>query len=75
MTASMGEGAANDEMTPAMRLMTLQSRHQALDAKIMELQGQPNQNQHLIQRLKKEKLRTKDAIARLKDEMVPDINA
>ena len=43
MTASMGEGAANDEMTPAMRLLTLQSRHQALDAKIMELQGQPYQ--------------------------------
>ncbi len=41
----------------------------------MELQGQPYQNQLLIQRLKKEKLRTKDAIARLKDEMVPDINA
>ncbi len=67
--------AANHEVTPTMRLMTLQAGHKALDAKITDLQQQPYQNQLLIQRLKKEKLHLKDAIERLKDEMVPDINA
>jgi len=67
--------AANHEMTPAMRLMTLQSRHRGLDEKIHDLQGQPYQNQLLIQRLKKEKLRLKDMIERLRNDMIPDLNA
>jgi len=29
----------------------------------------------LVQRLKKEKLRLKEAIERLKDEIIPDLNA
>jgi len=58
-----------------MRLLTLKSRHKALDEKIIAMQQQPYQNQLLIQRLKKEKLYLKDAIERLKDEMIPDINA
>ena len=75
MNTNGGDNAANHDMTPAMRLLTLQARHKALDVKITELQQQPYQNQLLIQRLKKEKLRLKDAIERLKDEMIPDINA
>ena len=67
--------AANDDMTPAMRLMVLQSKHRGLDQKINELQLQPYNNQLLIQRLKKEKLRLRDAIERTKDEMIPDLNA
>ena len=67
--------AANDDMTPAMRLMVLQSKHLGLDQKINELQLQPYHNQLLIQRLKKEKLRLRDAIERTKDEMIPDLNA
>ncbi len=67
--------AANHEMTPAMRLMTLQARHRSLDEKITNLQSQPYQNQLLIQRLKKEKLRLKDVIERLRDDMIPDLNA
>jgi hypothetical protein len=35
----------------------------------------PYQNQILLQRLKKEKLRIKDAIERLKNDMIPDLNA
>jgi hypothetical protein len=35
----------------------------------------PYQNQILLQRLKKEKLRLKDAIERLKDDMIPDLDA
>ena len=45
--------AANEDMTPAMRLMTLQGQHRALDQKIQNLQMQPYHNQLLIQRLKK----------------------
>ncbi|MCB1706398.1 MAG: DUF465 domain-containing protein [Halioglobus sp.] len=58
-----------------MRLLDLQMKHRALDSKINELHGYPYQNQILLQRLKKEKLRLKDAITRLKDEMIPDLNA
>lgn len=58
-----------------MRLMELQAKHRTLDNKISELYSYPYQNQILLQRLKKEKLRLKDAIERLKDEMIPDLNA
>jgi len=67
--------AANDAATPAMRLLELQAQHRALDNKIAELHSYPYQNQILIQRLKKEKLRLKDTIERLKDDMIPDLNA
>ena len=67
--------AANEVLTPAMRLLQLQSRHRALDSKIAEMQGFPYQNQILLQRLKKEKLRLRDTIERLKDEMIPDLDA
>lgn len=73
--AEAAGAAANQEMTPAMRLLELQSRHRALDRKIAELHSYPYQNQILLQRLKKEKLRLKDAIELLKDEMIPDLNA
>ena len=69
------EEAANEVLTPAMRLVQLQSRHRALDTRITEMQSFPYQNQILLQRLKKEKLRLRDAIERLKDEMIPDLDA
>ena len=69
------EDAANDATTPAMRLLQMQTRHRALDARIHEMYAYPYQNQILLQRLKKEKLRLKDAIEQLKDEMIPDLNA
>jgi hypothetical protein len=67
--------AANELMTPGMRLMNLQAKHRELDVRIEELHSYPYQNQILLQRLKKEKLRLKDAITRLKDDMIPDLNA
>ena len=73
--ADPDEDAANELMTPGMRLLELQTKHRALDTKIAELHSYPYQNQILLQRLKKEKLRLKDAIERLKDEMIPDLNA
>ena len=69
------DGAANEHVTPAMRLLDLQKKHRALDHKITEMYAFPYQNQILLQRLKKEKLRLKDAIERLKDDMIPDLNA
>lgn len=69
------EEAANEIFTPAMRLLELQSRHRSLDAKIAEMYEFPYQNQILLQRLKKEKLLLKDSIERLKDDMIPDLNA
>lgn len=70
-----GTEAANEVLTPATRLLQLQSRHRTMDARITEMQSYPYQNQILLQRLKKEKLRLKDAIERLKDEMIPDLDA
>lgn len=67
--------AANEAVTPAMQLLQMQTRHRALDTRITEMYDYPYQNQILLQRLKKEKLRLKDSIERLKDEMIPDLNA
>ncbi len=73
--AISSEEAANEVITPTMRLQEMIATHRALDGKIAELYNFPFQNQILLQRLKKEKLRLKDAIARLKDELIPDLNA
>jgi hypothetical protein len=70
-----GGEAVNEELTPAMRLLALQRQHRALDEKINELYSYPYRNQILLQRLKKQKLRLKDTIERLKDDMIPDLNA
>ena len=67
--------AANETLTPAMMLLELQTKHRVLDTRIRELYQFPYQNHILLQRLKKEKLRLKDAIERLKNDMIPDLNA
>ena len=72
---SANQEAANEVMTPAMRLFELQTKHRALDARIHEMYEFHYQNHILLQRLKKEKLRLKDAIEHLKDDMIPDLNA
>ena len=69
------QDAANELVTPAMRLLDLERRHRSLDLRIAELYDYPYQDQIQLQRLKKEKLVLKDAIERLKDEMIPDLNA
>ena len=77
MTERLGQdqSAANEELTPAERLALMQTQHRRLDQKIIELQSRPWQNQLLVQRLKKEKLRLKESIERLKDAIIPDLNA
>ena len=67
--------AANEDLTPQERLVLMQTQHRTLVDKIIDLQSRSWQNQLLVQRLKKEKLRLKEAIERLKDEMIPDLNA
>ncbi|MEK9919938.1 MAG: YdcH family protein [Halieaceae bacterium] len=69
------QAAANEDLSPAERLALMQGQHRLLDQKIIELQTRPWQNQLLVQRLKKEKLRLKESIERLKDEIIPDLNA
>jgi hypothetical protein len=69
------QAAANEDLSPAERLALMQGQHRLLDQKLIELQTRPWQNQLLVQRLKKEKLRLKESIERLKDEIIPDLNA
>jgi hypothetical protein len=69
------QAAANEELSAAERLVLIEGQHRSLDQKIIELQARPWQNQLLVQRLKKEKLRLKEVIERLKGEMIPDLNA
>ena len=68
MTERVGpdQSAANEDLSPAERLAVMQTQHRTLDQKIIELQSRPWQNQLLVQRLKKEKLRLKESIERLK---------
>ena len=71
----VGKSAANEDLSPAERLTLLRLQHRTLDQKIVALQSHPAHTQILVQRLKKEKLRLKDAIERLKNEIIPDLNA
>ena len=77
MTERVGpdQSAANEDLSQAERLAVMQSQHRTLDQKIIELQSRPWQNHVLVQRLKKEKLHLKELIERLKDEIIPDLNA
>lgn len=67
--------AANEPMSAQMRLSIMKDRHRALDDELLDLQLQPLADQLYIRRLKREKLRLRDAIEFLKDEIVPDIDA
>jgi hypothetical protein len=53
----------------------MQNRHRSIDQQLHELQAHPWGDRILIQRMKKEKLRLRDAIERLRDELVPDLDA
>ena len=57
------------------RLKELRVAHRDLDVAIIELVKNPNVDQLRIRRLKKQKLRMKDMIARLESELIPDLNA
>lgn len=57
------------------RLASLRIEHRDLDAAIVALESQAQLDMLQIARLKKRKLRIKDEIAQLGDEMIPDIIA
>ncbi len=64
----------NDDL-PLARLAELRAEHRALDERLATLAGEPLGNQLELARLKRAKLRLKDEIAFLEDQMVPDIIA
>lgn len=57
------------------RLLQLRQQHQDLDAAVAVLEEQPQPNQLLIARLKKQKLGLKDQISKLEAQLKPDIIA
>ncbi|WFE73846.1 YdcH family protein [Roseinatronobacter sp. S2] len=57
------------------KLEVLRQKHRDLDEAIDALQEKGSAQQLTIQRLKKEKLRLKDQISRIEDELTPDIIA
>ena len=75
MTTELNQPAANEPMTPEMRLSFMIERHRAIDHELIDLQTHPWGDRLLIQRMKKEKLRLRDGIERLKDELIPDLDA
>lgn len=65
----------NHEEVLRVKLEVLRQKHRDLDQAIHALQEQGINTQLTVQRLKKEKLRLKDEIARIEDELTPDIIA
>lgn len=57
------------------RILALETEHHDLDDIIARLALDPAQDQLQLRRLKKKKLLLKDLIARLRDQLIPDIIA
>ena len=57
------------------RLVVLREEHRDLDMAIAALIGQGAADQLQLARLKRRKLRLKDEIAQIEDELIPDIIA
>ena len=57
------------------QLERLRQEHRALDERIAELAERPLADQLELRRLKKDKLKLKDEIARIEDTLYPDIIA
>jgi hypothetical protein len=64
-----------DEAVIAARLELLRSEHRDLDAAIDALVESGSSDQLQLARLKKRKLRLKDEIALVQDQLIPDIIA
>ena len=68
-----------DEMTHQdvlrIRLVVLREEHRDLDQSIAALQDEGRADMLLLKRLKRRKLGLKDQIARIEDELLPDIIA
>ena len=66
--------AANDEALQQ-KIAELRLEHQDLDASVVALELAPRPDQLLIARLKRRKLALRDQIARIEDQLTPDILA
>ena len=64
-----------DEIGAASRLVRLRTEHRDLDSAIEALREMPAPDQLQLARLKKRKLRLRDEIALLEDQLIPDIIA
>lgn len=59
----------------AAQLLQLQERHRELSDEIDRLEAFPYQDQLHLRRLKKEKLRIKDTLERIRTMLIPDLDA
>ena len=65
----------NDDVPGQQRLADLRAEHRRLDAELAALREAGSADQMELARMKKRKLRLKDEIARLADDIAPDIIA
>ena len=57
------------------RILELQTEHRDLDEVVNALASRADVDQLLLRRMKKRKLQLKDQIARLKSQLIPDLDA
>lgn len=57
------------------RILELQTEHRDLDEVVNTLSDRIDVDQLLLRRMKKRKLQLKDQIARLKSQLIPDLDA
>ena len=69
------EAIDGNAVPAAARLVRLRQEHRDLDSAIEALRTTPGSDQLQLARLKKRKLRLRDEIALLEDQLVPDIIA
>lgn len=75
MNAPSGPREMTHEEVLRVSLEGLKREHRDLDAAIAALHDAVNPDQLMLRRLKKQKLHLKDRIARIEDELTPDIIA
>ena len=65
----------NDQEQQLRWLETLRTEHRALDVELNHLMTSRHHDNMRIQRLKRRKLKLKDAIHKLESELIPDLDA
>jgi len=65
----------NEKQRMIQELAELKQDHRELDIAIQEMAEKVEANQLNISRLKKQKLKLKDSIARLESKLIPDLHA
>ena len=65
----------SEESSLSAQLLVTQTQHRELDERIAQLHDAMYVDQLQLQRLKREKLRLKEAIERIKCRLIPDMDA